>query len=87
MAVTLSGCGHLDARLKSAARDSGIASAGVYIGEWPDDCRKTEPHAPLVVGAEVRSVLKRERAALDRQNARTLRCADYFDDLADHLAQ
>jgi len=29
---------------------------------------------------EIRSVLKRERAALDRANDRVIRCADYADD-------
>jgi hypothetical protein len=28
------------------------------------------------------TILKRERDALDRQNARTDRCAEYYDELA-----
>ena len=87
LSVTLSGCASLDAQLKASAQDKGRASAGVNIGQWPDDCRVTEPHAPLIVNTEAISTVKRERAVLDRQNARTLRCAYYFDDLADHFAQ
>lgn len=84
--LMLTGCASLDARLTTAAQSKGKTSAGIDIGKLPDDCYVTEAHAPLIVGAEVRSILKRERAALDRQNARTIRCADFFDDLADHLA-
>jgi hypothetical protein len=86
MALILSGCASADlARLDAAAKRQGVASAGLTLGDLPDDCRTVEPHAPLHEGAEVRSVLKRERASLDRANARVLRCADYHDDLVDHL--
>jgi len=53
----------------------------VTLPEFPLDCRATEPHAALAVGAEVRSVLIRERVALDRQNARAGRCAGFYDDV------
>jgi hypothetical protein len=52
------------------------------LPSYPDDCRKKEDHAPLIDGAEAKSVLKRERQALDRQNARTDRCADFYNGLA-----
>ena len=84
--LILTGCASLDARLTSAAQAKGKASAGIDIGRLPDDCYVTEAHAPLLIGPDARSILKRERAALDRQNARTIRCADFFDDLAEHLA-
>lgn len=51
----------------------------VTLPPLPADCRELEAHAPLVVGAEVRSVLKRERAALDRANDRVKRCAENYD--------
>jgi hypothetical protein len=41
-----------------------------------------EPHAPLKVGDEVISVLKRERRATDRANARVQRCAHHYDNVA-----
>ncbi|MBA70179.1 MAG: hypothetical protein CML30_15035 [Rhizobiales bacterium] len=52
----------------------------------PDDCRATEAHAALVIGADPVSVLARERVALNRQNARTLRCADHAQRVFDRLA-
>lgn len=75
-----SGCSSLE-RMNRAARDRGAAQAAKLLPAWPADCRAKEAHAPLVVGSEVRSILKRERGALDRQNARTDRCAGFYDDL------
>ncbi|KAB2784086.1 hypothetical protein F9K99_03870 [Brucella anthropi] len=68
--------------MQEAAEKQGKAQARIVPAEYPDDCRKNEPHAPLIEGAEVRSILKRERAALDRQNARTDRCAEFYDSWA-----
>ncbi|WP_064681749.1 hypothetical protein [Rhizobium bangladeshense] len=39
-----------------------------------------EAHAALTEGTEKLSALDRERAALDRANARVIRCADHIDD-------
>ncbi|MEO3997166.1 hypothetical protein [Mesorhizobium sp. CAU 1732] len=78
------GCASIDAA-RLAGASQGVSDAGLTIGVLPDDCRTIEPHAALVDGAEIRSVLKRERAALDRANARVTRCADYHDDLVEHL--
>lgn len=80
MMLTLSGCAS-DAALKQAATTQGLADARITLPTYPEDCRQMEAHAPLVVGSEVRSVLKRERAALGRQNDRTQRCANFYDDL------
>lgn len=85
MALTSSGCGSLDARLDAAAVERGRQAAGMPDLRPPEDCARTEPHATIVVGAEVRSVLKRERAALDRQNARTQRCHAHAVDLANRI--
>lgn len=61
----------------------GQSQARVNLPAYPDDCGLKEAHATLVEGAEIRSVLKRERQALDRQNARTDRCAGFYDDLVE----
>ena len=45
-----------------------------------------EPHAAITVGVELRSVLKRERGALDRANARVGRCVALWDDIKQGLA-
>lgn len=82
MILTLaSSCSTVERRLTVAATTKGAIDAGVSLPDQPDDCRKTEAHAEIKAGVEVRSVLIRERAALDRQNARGGRCADFFDDV------
>ncbi len=79
--MILSSCAS-DRLLQDAAQQAGRAQAGRQLPAYPDDCRKKEDHAPLIDGVEARSVLKRERQALDRQNARADRCADIYDGLA-----
>jgi hypothetical protein len=78
MTLIVSSCNTTD-RLNKAATTQGKIQAGIALPAWPDDCRKTEPHAPVEVGAELRSVLVRERSALDRQNSRTGRCGAFYD--------
>lgn len=85
IALTLTGCANLDRQLKQAATVQGTAQARVTLPVYPDDCRMKEPHAALVEGTEIRSILKRERDALDRQNARTDRCAGFYDDLKEEI--
>ncbi|MBX5238612.1 hypothetical protein [Rhizobium sp. NLR22b] len=81
MLTILSGCaGSIDRRLNIAATAQGEAQAAPQAVIVPDDCRKQEPHAALPEGAEKLSVLDRERDALDRANARVIRCADHIDD-------
>ncbi|QKV20742.1 hypothetical protein HTY61_18095 [Oricola thermophila] len=64
----------------------GAVAAGIEPASLPDDCRRTEPHAALVEGVDKIVILDRERDALDRQNARTLRCARAHDDIMAALA-
>ncbi len=77
--LALSGCASL--RLDNAARAKGSTQAGVSLPAWPGECRRPVPHAPLVAGAEVLSVLKRERAALDRANSKSTDCGAFYDSL------
>lgn len=77
--MTLTGCASL------SAQTLGRAEARVTLPDWPAECRTPVPHAPLVEGYEARSVLKRERAALDRANAKITTCADLYDDLQEHM--
>lgn len=79
--MTLSSCGAIEKRLTDAAKKQGQTQAGINLPDQPDDCRKKEPHADIREGDEARSVLARERAALNRQNERTARCADFYDDV------
>nr|WP_081593561.1 hypothetical protein [Rhizobium mesoamericanum] len=73
-------------RLKKSATVQGKIAAGINLPAWPDDCRELEAHASVDVGSELRSVLVRERSALDRQNARTGRCAAFYDDVQNKYA-
>ena len=83
--LSISSCASLEARLDKAAEKQGQAEIRVTLPDYPDDCRKQTPHAAIQEGAEALSVLKRERAALDRQNARTARCAAFYLDLKSKL--
>jgi len=85
LALTLSGCGNSLARLHKGAELQGQARARVNLPAYPAECRRHEPHAPLVEGADATSALKRERAALGRAWARTDRCAGFYDDLRGKL--
>nr|WP_245274040.1 hypothetical protein [Rhizobium leguminosarum] len=51
----------------------------------PDDLRKHEPHAPIVEGQPVISILARERQALDRANGRLQRTVEFYDDIKTRL--
>lgn len=85
MTATLSGCQSLSARNTDAAITRAVMEATVDIPNLPADCRIREPHAPLVKGSEVRSVLKRERAALEKANSRIDRCAKFYDEVRERF--
>ena len=80
-ALTLSGCASLDKRLVEAAATKAAAEADVNLPERPDECegRQKEDHAALILGAEVRTTLKSERKALERQWERQDRCESFYD--------
>lgn len=84
-AMLISSCATVEQKLVVAATVKGTADAGANLPDQPADCRKQEAHAEVTAGAEARSVLVRERAALDRQNARTGRCVAFYDDLKTKL--
>ena len=71
---------NLTDRLEKASTAKGVIAAGTNLPPLPDDCRTKEPHAAVKVGDELRFVLKGEQRALDRANARTGRCAAFYDD-------
>jgi hypothetical protein len=73
--------------LHQSAIVKGQIEAGISLPDQPADCRAQEQHAELAAGAEVRSILMRERSALDRQNARTERCAGFYDDVKARMAR
>jgi hypothetical protein len=64
----------------------GATKARIDLPAQPDDCRQKEEHAAITEGAEARTVLRRERAALDRQNARSDRCWTFNEDVRTRFA-
>ena len=87
LTTLISSCATVEGRLSAAAAQRGTAQAAVELPPLPDDCRKQEPHAEIAEGREIGSVLIRERAALDRQNARGARCIVFYDELKTGMAQ
>lgn len=84
MTLTLTSCGN-DKAVREAATKIGIASAKVNLSPLPDECGRDIPHAPLVKGTEVLSVLKLERRQLDRANASKQRCNNFHNAQAEKL--
>ncbi|TBY54739.1 hypothetical protein E0H59_13590 [Rhizobium leguminosarum bv. viciae] len=76
----MTGCSATE-RLNRAATAKGQTQAGVLLPPLPDDLRRLEPHAPVVEGQPVISILARERQALNRANARQRRTVTFYDDL------
>ncbi|MBY5823433.1 hypothetical protein [Rhizobium leguminosarum] len=68
--------------MNRAATTKGHAAAGVLLPPLPTDLRKQEPHAPIVEGQPLISILARERQALKRANARQGRTVQFYDELA-----
>lgn len=74
--LVLTGC-----QTTSGAGIQGRANAGITLPPWPDECRIQEIHAALRKNEDIRAILKRERAALNRANERVTVCAEYYDQL------
>lgn len=85
MTLTFSGCASLNKQLTDAAKVQGTAEAKVVLPDWPTECRRTQEHAPLAVGTEVRVALHKERSALNRANRTIKTCAQVYDDLKEGL--
>lgn len=77
-AATLTGCAVINPDLRRSSQIQGELRARIELPDLPVDCRQDEPHAPLTEGAEIRSVLDREREALRREIARKHRCLDFY---------
>lgn len=83
--ISITSCANNLKRLDVAAKKQGVAKARVNMPEQPADCRVKEAHATLTIGAEPVVVLRKERTALDRANARITRCADNYDNVRSAL--
>ncbi|WP_041671727.1 hypothetical protein [Rhizobium leguminosarum] len=71
--------------MNRAATAKGQAQAGVLLPALPVDLRKQEPHATVVEGQPLISILARERQALDRANSRQQRTVAFYDDIQTRL--
>lgn len=80
LSIVISGCSATE-RLNKAATTQGTIKASIVLPDYPQDCRALTPHAAIDVGAELRSVLVRERGQLDKANARVGRCGQFYDDV------
>ena len=79
--VFLSACGQTDtARIQAAAEATGAARAEALLPDYPDDCRRLS-YSGVRAGDRLDVAVLKADAALTRQNARTARCADWYDQL------
>ncbi len=78
--MMLSGCSGSNPEIR-ASGDLGRVRAGVTIERQPDECGQPVQHVRIVEGAELRSLLKRERAQLDVANGRIRDCYDFNEQL------
>jgi hypothetical protein len=78
-ALLVGGCSITDGRVASLLK--GETEAGVQLPPWPAECRAKEIHAALLKGEDLRVILSRERAALEKANKRIETCAAYYDKL------
>lgn len=85
--ATLTGCaGRVERLIGIATSAKGKAQARVHLPEAPAYCKRDEPHAPLVVGAEALTTLDRERQATNNANDRRRYCIDtWYGDLKREL--
>lgn len=81
--VFLSACAQtraLQERTDAAAAAQGELEASRILPAYPADCRRTS-RSGVQVGDRLDTALLQTDAALTRQNARTRRCAAWYDDL------
>jgi hypothetical protein len=84
--IFLTACARSDTRLTDAAGDIGRLRAADQLADLPSDCRRLA-QAGVREGDRLDVALLATDAALDRQRARTVRCATWYDDLRAGIAQ
>lgn len=74
-------CGQTDiARVQAAGEAVGEARAEQVLPDLPADCRR-QSRSGVQAGDRLDVAVLKTDTALDRQNARTLRCAEWYDQL------
>ncbi len=80
-------CGQTDsARIQAAGAAVGGARAEQVLPDLPEDCRRLS-YSGVRAGDRLDVAVLKADAALARQNARTARCADWYDQLQAGLQQ
>ena len=83
----MTACGQTDiARLQSAGEAVGEARAEQMLPDLPEDCRRLS-YSRVRMGDRLDVAVLKADSALARQNARTTRCADWYDQLQAVLQQ
>lgn len=84
--MILTGCNTTKARLTEAGTVAGRIQAGVNLKPMPEICLQDIRHALLNKVDDVRVLLRRERAQLNKANASRKICADWYAEYAKELA-
>lgn len=87
LALILTGCSTSLKQLETASKKTGQVQAGIDLPTLPPECEHLEAHAELILGEEALSVLKRERAALERQHGITMDCAQFYKDVFERFTR
>ena len=80
IAVSLTGCAGIDGRIERSAKTQGELEATKALPNLPPDCRQIS-RSGVHLGDRLDTALLKTDAALARQNARTGRCADWYDEI------
>lgn len=87
MPIFCAACAEDDAaRLRAAGQAVGETRAEKALPDLPEDCRRRS-YSGVGQGDRLDVALLKTDAALTRQNARTRRCADWYDDLQEGFRQ
>lgn len=78
--IFLAACAGIDNRLDAASTAQGELEATKQLPNLPPDCRQTS-RSGVQRGDRLDTALLKTDAALARQNARTGRCADWYDEI------
>lgn len=83
----MTACGQTEsARIQAAGEAVGEARAEQVLPDLPEDCRRLS-YSGVREGDRLDVAVLKADAALSRQNARTTRCADWYDQLQAGLQQ
>lgn len=86
IAIFLAGCGTINKAILAAGKQTGEVEASKTLADYPDDCRKTS-RSGVRDGERLDAALLRTDQALSNQNNRTVRCAEWYDELKSNIEE